>query len=440
MQKFFLPILYEIVLFVLGLIALPKMLYQLIFKGKYRKSLLKRFGSGFPLIQKGKRPLIWIHAVSLGETKAIYPLAQKLKKKIHNAIIVFSTSTETGYVEACRSIPADHHVFLPFDFRWVINPIMKRTQPDLVVLCESDFWLNFLSASKKNGAKVILVNGKVSTRSLIRFQKFSAFSRELFSKIDLFCAQSTLYRRRFESLGVASEKIMVTGNIKFDGDYTPLPQDKIDDWRKELGIKTSDPVVVVGSSHHPEEMLCLEAMEKVWAQNPNVKVLFVPRHPERFNEVAGIFQKNNVNYRRLSQKYAGNTTNSVVLIDAMGLLRKCYQLATVAIVGGSYTTKVGGHNILEPCWYGVPVLFGPFMHSQPDLVELVKEYGAGLQTKSEDLSEMLLTLLIDQGKRGVIGAAGLRLAGDVNGATRKTWHAIKPVLTDTKIAFSKSKK
>lgn len=432
--------LYEIILIFLGLVALPKMVFQFIFKGKYRKSLLKRFGASFPIIQKGKRPLIWIHAVSLGETKAIFPLVKQLKKKLQNAIIVFSTTTETGYVEACRTIAADYHVFLPFDFGWVINPIIKRTKPDLVILCESDFWYNFLTASKKAGATIALVNGKVSTTSLKRYSKFQNFSKALFSKIDLFCVQSNRYRERFESLGVPNEKIIVTGNIKFDGDFTPLPQDKINAWREELGIKSSDPVIVVGSTHNPEEFLCLNAMQTVWERHPNVKIMFVPRHPERFNEVAGILQKNNINFRRLSQKYSDPSQNQVLLIDAMGLLRKCYQLATIAIVGGSYTSKIGGHNILEPCWYGVPVIFGPFMHAQLDLVELVKEYGAGLQTSDEELPRKLIELIENQNQREQYGKGGLRLAEDVNGATKKTWQALKPILATTKIPFAKNKK
>lgn len=419
-------LLYDLSLIFLGLIALPKFLYELIFKGKYRKSLLKRFGSGFPIIKKGDRPLVWIHAVSLGETKAVLALVKKIKSELNHPIIVFSTTTETGYVEACRSIPSDHHVYLPFDFGWVIRPIIQRTAPDLVVLCESDFWFNFISASKKSGAQIVLVNGKISSTSLERFKKFKRFSNAIFGCIDLFCVQSNVYRQRFEELGIPPEKIEVTGNMKFDGDYSKLPASQLVAWRRELGIGPDDPVVVVGSSHNPEESLLLKVMADVWQKYPNVKVMIVPRHPERFNEVAGILQKNNVNFRRLSQKKQEDLSSMpVILIDAMGLLRKCYQLADIAIVAGSYTSRVGGHNILEPSWYGVPVIFGPHMHSQPDLLELVKEYRAGLQVSIEELPEILSNLLSQPNERKLLGDAGLRLSGDVHGATGKTWDLIK---------------
>lgn len=421
-----LSLIYDLCLILIGLIALPKFLYELIFKGKYRKSLLKRFGSGFPLIKKGDRPLVWIHAVSLGETKAVSALVKKIRSELHHPIIVFSTTTETGYVEACRSITADHHVYLPFDFGWVIRPIIRRTVPDLLILCESDFWYNFLSASKKSGANIILVNGKISTTSLERFKKFPLFTKSLFRCIDLFCVQSNLYRQRFEDLGISPEKIEVTGNMKFDGDYSKLPASQLLAWRRELGISPEDPVVVVGSSHNPEESLLLKVMGDVWQKYPNVKVMLVPRHPERFNEVAGILQKNNINFRRLSQKKREDKSGiPVILIDAMGLLRKCYQMADIAIVAGSYTSKVGGHNILEPSWYGVPVIFGPHMHSQPDLLELVKEYRAGLQVSIDELPEVLFNLLSQPSERKLLGDAGLRLSGDVHGATGKTWDLIK---------------
>lgn len=421
-------ILYEICLFFFGLVMLPKMIYQLIFKGKYRKSLLKRFGSGFPIIKKGDRPLVWVHAVSLGETKAVAALVKQLKSELRDPIFVFSTTTETGHVEGCRTIAADYHVYLPFDFGWVIKPIVRRTAPDLVILCESDFWYNFISTSKKVGAKVILVNGKLSSTSQERFKKFPSFSKRLFSCIDLFCVQSNIYRRRFESIEIPPEKIVVTGNMKFDGDYAKLPLQQLEAWRIELGIQPNDPVLVVGSSHNPEETQLLKAMAQVWPQYPNLKVVLVPRHPERFNEVAGILQKNNVNFRRLSQKTNKDASASVILIDAMGLLRKCYQLADIAIVAGSYTSKVGGHNILEPSWYGVPVIFGPHMHTQPDLVDLVREYEAGLQVSIEELPEVLLRLLKNPEQRKMLGAAGLRLASDVHGATGKTLNLLKPNL------------
>lgn len=294
-------LLYELALILVTIAYLPKFLYMLLFHNKYRRSIFKRFGSSFPVIKKGKRKLIWVHAVSLGETKAVSVLVKMLKTEFDHPIILFSTTTETGYVEACRSIPADYHVYMPFDFGWVTNPIIRRTRPDLLILCESDFWYNFLSTSKEVGAKVVLVNGKISAKSLGRFLKFPSFAKKIFDNIDLFCVQSQLYRTRFESLHVEPDKIVVTGNLKFDGDHSQLPVEQLAMWRRELGIDPKDRILVIGSTHSPEESNFLKAMATVWQKHPALKVVIAPRHPERFNEVAGILQKNQINFRRLSQ-------------------------------------------------------------------------------------------------------------------------------------------
>jgi len=415
---------YECCLLLLAVAALPRFLYQLIFKGKYRKSLLARFGVGFPVINKDGRPLVWIHAVSLGETKAVTALVKKIASGVNHPIVVFSTTTETGYMESGKSIDADYHVYLPFDFRWVINPIIKRTRPDLLILCESDFWFNLLKSAKKNGANVVLVNGKISQTSLERFKKFRFFANDLFSFVDLFCVQSHLYGKRFEEIGVHNDKIVVTGNMKFDGNYAQLPKEQLKSWKQTLGIKSTDPILVIGSSHHPEESQLFEVLSNIWLTLPNLKVLLVPRHPERFNEVETLLQKKAVAYRRLSKRDDNNKPFQVILIDAMGLLRQCYQVADVAIVAGSYTQKVGGHNILEPCWYGVPVIFGPFMQAQPDLVNLMKEYGAGIQVELKDLQSQLIHLFQNDNYRKLLGDGGLRLSSVVKGATSKTYELI----------------
>jgi len=414
---------YDFFLLLIGIIALPKLLYQMAFHKKYRNSLKQRVGIGFPEINKGKKTLIWVHAVSMGETKAIAALAKKLKKRSENVILLFSTVTETGLAEGKKSIPeADYHVFLPFDFNWIIKPIVKRVKPDRVILCETDFWYNFLNASKVEGAHLSVVNGKISVNSLKRFLKFPSFSRKLFSLIDSYCVQSNHYKERFLQLGIPEEKITVTGNIKFDSSFPKLSKEELNNWKLKLGIQPDDHVLVAGSTHDPEEKIILEACEKVWKTDPKLKVLIVPRHPERFDEVAQLLKKRGIEFSRYSEKSSRETP--VVLVDAMGVLRQCYQSATLAVVAGSYTPKVGGHNIVEPCWYGVPVLFGPHLHSQPELLELVKEYQAGIQVDSSQLSHAIERLLLDTEQRKSLGQAGSRLVADLKGATDRTINAL----------------
>lgn len=418
--------LYEIALWLLALIMLPKMLYQWLFKGKYQSSFKQRFGIGFPTIDKQDRPLIWVHAVSVGETKAVAALVKLLKSKWTNPIILISSVTETGHTEAKRSIPfADYHVFMPFDLNWVIGPLVKRLKPNLVIISEGDLWFHFLRHAKQQGATVAIVNGKISERSLSRFKKIPLFSRALYSQIDLFCLQNQIYQTRFLELGIPNYKIVVTGNMKFDEEYPKLSPEELLEWKKQLGISSTDRVFVVGSTHDPEEKIVIEALKKVWVHHPELKVLIVPRHPERFDLVAKLLEDQGVRFARYSAKDRITGNESVLLVDAMGVLRKCYQLADLALVAGSYTEKVGGHNIIEPCWYGVPVLFGPHMHTQMELVQLVKQYDAGLQVPPEDLEKTLLELLGDSEKRALLGKNGSRMVTDMKGATVRTWNALR---------------
>lgn len=426
MDSMIFSILYEMILWLLALLMLPKLIYDYFIQNKYKQSIARRLGFNFPLISKGTRPLVWIHAVSVGETKAITPLVKTLRAQLNNPVIVISNITETGHAEAKRSIPlADYHVYLPIDLRFIIRPIIKRAAPDLVILSETDFWYNFLKGAKDSGAVVAVVNGKISERSFNRFKKTPYFSKKLFSYVNLFCIQSKHYHERFKALGIEPNKLEVTGNLKFDDEYPRLTKEQHETWKRQFQITTQNQIVVVGSSHDPEEKLILEQMALVWKEKPHVKLLIVPRHPERFNTVAVLLEKENIPYLRFSQLENGSKNAKVILVDAMGLLRKCYQLADLAIVAGSYTPRVGGHNILEPSWYGVPVIYGPHMHSQPELVELMEDYEAGFQVPLDNLGEKIIELLQDSAQRKRMGEQGLRMFQDINGATQKTWNVLQ---------------
>lgn len=417
--------LYEVALYLLALIAVPRMLFQRLTRGKYKNSLAQRFGFRFPKIDKGNRKLIWLHAVSLGETKAIAALAKKLKNSPDHPILIVSSTTETGHAEAKKSLAfADYHVYLPVDFFWIISPIIRRTAPDLVILSETDLWYNFLRACKLHGGKIAVVNGKLSLRSMQRFKMLQSFAHALYDLVDLFCVQNHLYRQRYQEVGVPLNKIVVTGNLKFDEEYPVLSTKEKQEWKEQLGISPNDLVLVIGSSHDPEEQLLLTALKPVWKQFPHLKVLLVPRHPERFDGVADLLAKQHLPYLRYTNRSAEQKDVKVLLIDAMGVLRKCYQLADIAIVAGSYIDRVGGHNIIEPCGYGVPVLFGPHMHTQTELVALVEAYRAGLQVPIGELADTLIDLLGDQEKRKTIGQSGERLIADMKGATDVTLAAL----------------
>lgn len=412
---------YNCFLGLLALVTAPKFLYHYYFQRKYSDSLPQKFGVNLPEIEKKGRFLIWIHAVSVGETKAISSLARVLKKEYPDCILIVSSTTETGHAEAKRCLAfSDYHIYLPLDFSWIIKPYVKRVSPDLVILCESDFWYHFLQASRESGAKIALANGKISEKSTKRLSFFPFFSKKLFSFFDLACLQSEHYKARFLRCEMPEDLIVVTGNLKLDDSYPFVETKELALWKQQLGIEIDDKVVVIGSTHPSEEELILESLRSVWLNDASLKVILVPRHPERFDEVAKILDKLQIPFKRFSASGAKEGREKVVLIDAMGLLRKCYQLADIAIVAGSYTDRVGGHNILEPCSYGIPTVFGPHMQNQPEFVKLVKKFGAGLQVDIKDLSGVIRRLLEDSDERKSIGNAGMRLIENSKGATDKT--------------------
>lgn len=419
----FISLLYEFMLWLLAVLALPKLAYAWIFQKKYRSSLVKRLGWQFPVIAKGDRAVIWIHAVSVGEVRAVAMLAKRLKKEFSDPILLISSITETGHAEAKRSIPeAEYHLFLPFDFNFIIAPLVKKVQPDYVLICETDFWYNFLRASKTAGAHISLVNGKISQTSAKRFQSFSFFTKPLFALFDTFALQSSHYAARFEMLGVSKKDIVITGNLKFDSKPAFLSDEEKLALRSKLGIDAHDKVVVIGSTHDTEELMLLDAIKELWTVEPNLKLIIVPRHPERFDAVAHLIKAAYGSCFRYSALHG--TKSSIILLDAMGLLEKCYQIATIAIVAGSYKNSVGGHNILEPLWFGVPMIFGPHMFGQPDLVEAVAFYQAGLQVPIESLGPKLMSLLQNEQERELLRDASQQLVRAMQGSTDRTLNAI----------------
>ncbi len=417
---------YNFSLLLLAIVTLPKLLWQWWIHGKYRESLKARLGISLPpLTLKKGQEVIWIHAVSMGETRAIIPLFRKIRQTYPEAAILISTTTETGQAEARRSMPeADGYFFLPLDFSYIMRRVIDQIQPTILILCESDFWYHLLKIAKEKGAHIQLVNGKVSERSCQRFRKFSFFTRKLFAHFDLLCVQSERYRDRFVSMGISPEKIFVTGNLKFDSPTTKMGLTEQKAFTEFLNIADTDPVLVIGSTHSPEEELILSALDPVWKKFPRLKVLLVPRHPERFEEVAHLIREKGLDCRRLSDKKKGN--ERLILIDAMGKLNQCYQIADIAIVGGSYTSHVGGHNIFEPVVFAVPVFFGPHMHSQPDLKEIVVTSKAGKQVTIEQLPATLTEILEDTPLHRQYVDACNHLAQSVQGATDRTLSHLFP--------------
>lgn len=416
---------YNLALLLFVIVSLPKWIWEAIRYRKHHHSFLEKIGLKLPTFNfESKGPIIWVHSISVGETKAVGPLIKRIQENMPYASVVVSVVTETGKAEAKRSIPnADQYFYLPLDFSWNIRRLMKRIRPDILILVESDFWFNLIDLAPH----VALVNGDISEKSFSRFSKVPFFAKRLFRKIDLLCVQSRRFAERFERLGADPSRIVVTGNLKFDQPFPPIDQER---WMQDLGVQPEDRVVTIGSTHEPEEEQLLQVLLPLKHKFPTLKILIVPRHPERFNTVAIFLDKKGIKFRQFSRHSSTAVDERVVLVDAMGILSVCYRLSEIAIVGGSFVAHVGGHNIFEPAALGVPVLFGPHMHGQRDLVELVCPQGnkvaAGRQVTLEQLPHAVDEILSSTSR--AMHEAGLELADEVHGSTTRAWQALEKLL------------
>lgn len=414
--------LYDVVQFFVLLLILPKVIWERFFKKRYKGRFKCLLGISIPDTKQKKGKVYLIYAVSMGETKAAASLFHKMKSDGSDSQYYIVSRTETGHAEAKRSMKgAEGYFLLPLDFSWVMKRFLNKIQPDVVIVVESDFWINFLRLSKKLGAQVFLVSGKVSIRSFKRFRRLSFFSKKLFSYFDFICAQNEVFKQRFVELKGDSESVGTTGNLKYDTTFAKVNKS---DFKQKIGIQKQDQVIVLASTHQREEELLLEALKPLWERVPHLKVVIVPRHPERFSEVKQMIEKKKIScvcYSNIEEKTGHE---KVVLVDTMGMLLSIYQVADLAIVGGSFLKELEGHNIYEPIQVGIPVLFGPYMGQQRSLVESVLSAEAGRQTCFKEVLSDVEDLLENQHTYQVMQAQGLKLLSQMEGSSLRTWEAL----------------
>lgn len=419
-----LSLFYDVFLFFISFVLFPKWIWQKFVLKKYQLGLFYRLGFSFPKKAEKKGPLIWFHMVSVGETKAMTGIYAQLKKRYPDAIFFLSNITETGSAEAKRSLPqADEYFLLPLDFSFIMKRLVKHLKPKLLILSESDFWFHLCKYVKNHGGNIFLLNGKISKRSTKRFSLVPWFTKSLFNQLDLLCVQNAQHLESFQKLSVSTEKIKITGNLKLDLPQMMLSSSQRKEWQHLLGIKEQNLVVSIGSTHEGEEKLIIQSLFPLFVKFPNLKILLSPRHPQRFSSV----------YKWLKQQeykvdlYSMNPSvhSQIVLVDTMGILSTCYALSHLAIVGGSFIPEIGGHNILEPIQVGIPVLFGPYMDSQKDFVELILQGNAGRQVTVATLETEIMKILQDL---STMHKNAFHMTQQMHGAFNRTWHEIETYL------------
>jgi 3-deoxy-D-manno-octulosonic-acid transferase len=395
--------------------------------GKYRAGLPERLGRvPSRIVQNATGPVIWIHAVSVGEALAISELVSRLRARFATARILISTTTQTGQKLAAERFGAGNVFYFPLDFAFAIRPYLRRLKPDVIVLAETEFWPNFIRLAHSSGAKIIVTNARISDRSFPRYRRFAALMRPVLRQIDAFLTQSKTDAERLVEIGAPADRVIVAGNLKFEVKPPDTSHGIVRDLAKAFERDSFAPVIVAGSTVEGEEPIVLDAFRKLLSAYPTSRLLLAPRHRERFESVASLLETSGTSFARRS-KLAGDLAElkpgSVLLLDSIGELSAIYSLADIAFVGGSLVPR-GGHNILEPAYFGKAIVVGPHTENFRDIVSYFTAEDAVLICEPEELADRWLALLREPGVRKQFGERARAVFQQRSGATDRTMDAI----------------
>jgi 3-deoxy-D-manno-octulosonic-acid transferase len=424
-------LLYSLLLAAGMFLSAPYWMFQRLRHGKYRKGLAERFGSVPPRLGIGgsatqAQPVIWVHAVSVGEVLAIRGLVEELHRRFSEHRIVVTTTTDSGQALARKRFGEENVFYFPMDFAFATLPYLRALRPQLVVIAETEFWPNFLHLAHVSGASIAIVNARISDRSWPNYQRFRWAWRKVLANVDLFLAQTQEDAARLQSIGAGKARVRTTGNLKFDMNL-PAPPPIIGTLRRSLGESRTGPVLVCGSTVEGEESLLLKAFENVLVAQPRAAMILAPRHPERFAAVATLLEEMGIPFWRRSSWHDESLAGGVLLVDTIGELAALYALADVAFVGGSLVPR-GGHNIIEPAQHGVAIVVGNHTENFRDIVELFQSRDALRIVGLAELPLTLMELLANDGERAALGRRAAETMKSQTGATLRTIEALEKLL------------
>ncbi len=421
------------------ILLLPRFLFDAVRKGKYAAGFRQRLGQ-LPEFRKNGSPVLWIHCVSVGETNAAFPLVKEILKKYPNYRLVVSTTTNTGQdlAQKLYGEMADLIFYFPFDWQFTVRRVLAKIKPNIVLLMETELWFNFMRAANKSGAGVFIVNGRLSEKSFNRYLYIKKFMQRVFHHISLALMQDEADAHRIKQLGIRTNKVKITGNIKFDQSLDGINIELTDEIKRRFDISENAPLIIAASTHSPEENLILQAFKKVSANSKTLapRLLLVPRHPERFEKVAELIKNSGFDFARRSEKASEDDKNAqVILLDSIGELRTVLPLAEIVFVGGSLIPH-GGQNILEPAIARKPIVTGFYTVNFAAIVKEFLKQDALIQLPELDenetadkLAEVLAELLQDTEKRAKLAENAFAVMRKNRGATRNTMEYLNPFLS-----------
>lgn len=425
MKKRLFFLLYDIVLHVLFIAYIPVIIKKTVFNSKYR-NIFDRIGCGKirKLRMERSKTVVWLHAASVGEVLLVRPIIDLIKKKNPNSFLLVTCSSESGCVIAKKILNhIDYVSYLPLDISYLIKPVVKHIKPDLVIISENDVWLNFVNACKAVNGKLVVINGKLSDKSFNNFFKFKYLARLLFNGLDLICLQDEGHRQKFLSLNIDEKKLIVTGNIKAAFIGSKLSEEELGQQKKDLGLIEGDLVFTLGSTHEGEESMWVDILDKLIRQEPRLKLIIVPRHVNRVEQIEKMLIKKGLTYGLWGKKNVFKKHN-ILLVNVMGELCNIYQMSDYAFVGGTFKEKVGGHNLLEPIFYNIPLFFGPYTFSQSRIARLIIEKKCGISLSADNFDTIVVGALKDKDLLSSVVHNGVVLLKEENSSLSKTWKEI----------------
>lgn len=418
-------------LYVLASYALFTLLFPVL--AVYRKTrdgLLQRFGFYAPgTLPSGSGPMLWLHGASAGDLLALSPMFGPLRERFPGCRIVLSTTTNSGYLMARDRLAKqiDGVVYAPWDLWGATRRAVKAIRPDLLVLEYTEIWPNLIRAAKRSGAKVVLTNGRFSPKNVGKYRLFFGLIGNPLKDLDLFLMRHDEEAERVRGLGAPAERVVVTGNTKFDSLAAgPAPEDA--SLRQALGLPVGARVWIAGSTHEGEEEQLLAVYRRLLAEHPDLRLVIAPRYIDRAGRIEALAREAGLSVG-LRSKGSGEGAQ-VVVLDTIGELSRAYRLATVVFVGGSFT-KRGGQNILEPAGQGKPVLFGPHMENFRDSVPVLLGHGGFQVPDAEALYTELSRLLSDPKRVEALGTEAQATVRQISGASRRNVEHMAALLSQT---------
>lgn len=419
---------YDFFYALLLVLGAPFVLFMLAASPRWRAGLFQRMGS-CPQ-RKGTGPALWIHGVSVGEVLAAKELVALLEREVPDLEIVLSTTTRTGHEAALRTYPGKLVFYFPLDFSFATRRVLSRIRPAMVLLMELELWPNFLLTTTLRDLPVMLANGRMSAKSARDYRILQRFIPEPMTRVLHYCVQSEEYAARFASLGVPRERLSITGSMKFDTVPDSLPDSVREEYADLLAVGPGVFVLVGGSTHPGEEAVVLEAFREIRAKDPSARLVLVPRHPERLDEVESLARSRGHDVLRLSALRRGGVPEerrrgAVVLVDTMGELARIYSVADLVFVGGSLTRR-GGQNMMEPAGLGKAVVVGPNTWNFRDPMELLRTRGGIAEVAdAEGVRAELVALHADGARRRDLAERARAVCRESKGATRRILEILK---------------